>query len=115
MQVDLLTRNIDGSRSSFASFLENPRLTSNRVVAVLPRGFAFNWGDCGDRQLLQTAYSLNPSAKYIEQGKHYQKGTEEIVADLPNGASQADYRFVTWDTDCILKDDSRSGATPSVR
>ena len=25
------------------------------------------------------------------------------MADLPNGASQADYRFVTWDSDCILK------------
>jgi hypothetical protein len=103
LKVEFLARNIDGSRSSFASFLENPRLTSNRTVAVLPRGFAFRWRGCGDYELHQTAYSLNPSAKFIEQGKRYRKGTEEIVADLPNGASQADYRFVTWDSDCILK------------
>ena len=103
LQVEFLTRNIDGSRSSFASFLENPRLTSNRTVAVLPRGFAFRWRGCGDYDLHQTAYSLNPSAKFIEQGKRYRKGTEQIVADLPNGASQADYRFVTRDSDCILK------------
>ena len=107
LQVDFLTRNIDGSRSSFASFLENPRLTASRTVAVLPRGFAFRFRGCDDHELHQAAYSLNPSAEFIEQGKRYRKGIEEIVADLPNAANQADFRFVTWDTDCLLKDDSR--------
>ena len=53
LQEEFVTRLIDGSRSSFASFLENPRLTSSRVVAVLPRGFALNYRGCDDYELHQ--------------------------------------------------------------
>ena len=107
LQVDNFPKHIDGSLSSFATFLENPRLTSNKTVAVLPRGFAFGWRDCDDHELHQAAYNLNGGEKFIERGKRYRKGALETVPNLPSSASQAEFSHVSWITDSILKDDRR--------
>ncbi len=91
--------------SSFPSFLQNPNFASDKTVAILPRGFGFDWeAGCNDHHLLQIGYNLDHSEIFIENGKKYKKNDQEVIPSLPNTASQVDSGFVSWETYGILKD-----------
>ncbi|HKS29121.1 MAG TPA: CARDB domain-containing protein [Pyrinomonadaceae bacterium] len=100
--------------SSYASFLQNPAFASSKGVAVLPRGFAFGWGDkedCNDdgedHHLLQVGYNLDHSEAFIENGKSYWKWGQKVTPPLPSDASRTNAGYVSWETFAIFKDDSR--------
>lgn len=105
--------------SSFPSFLFNPAFASGRTVAVLPRGFGFRWsGECeSDHHLLQTAFNLDHSEVFVENGKKYRRGFGEELTPVPPPqppppgiVNQVDSGFVSWDTYAIFKDnDGRRG------
>jgi len=88
--------------SAFPSFLQNPVFASSKTVAVLPRGFGFNWSCPDDHHLLQIGYNLDHSEIFIENGKNYKKKQQDVTP--PNTASQLDSGFVSWETYGIFKD-----------
>lgn len=94
--------------SSFTSYLETSDFPTGAPIAILPRGFGCGW--CEDHHLLQVAYNLDHSEKFVEYGKQYKKSTVEMPAPLPTPTGSptptalADSRFVTWNTYSILKD-----------
>ena len=91
--------------TSFPSFLQNPDFASSKTVAILPRGFGFEWGNCDDdHNLLQIGYNLDHSEIFIENGKKYKKKDQDVTPSLPNQASQVDSGFVSWETSAIFKD-----------
>ena len=90
--------------SSFPTFLENPDFATSKIVAILPRGFAYRWSGCANNDLLQIGYHLDHSEIFIEQGKKYKKQFEDVFLSLPNSASQVDSGFVSWETSAIFKD-----------
>ncbi|TVM03591.1 MAG: hypothetical protein CV087_04580 [Candidatus Brocadia sp. WS118] len=97
--------------SSFPTFLQNRDFTASRIVAILPRGFAFRWGkgltgscDIDDNKMLHIGYDMDHSEIFIEQGKKYKKKFEDVVLSLPNSASLVDSGFVSWETSAIYKD-----------
>ena len=90
--------------SSFPTFLQNPDLAASKTVAILPRGFAFNWSGCDDHHLLQIGYNLDHSEIFIKQGKRYKKKFDTVTPTLPNSASQVDSGYVSWETSTIFKD-----------
>ena len=90
--------------SSFPTFLQNPDFADSKTVAILPRGFAFNWSGCDDRHLLQIGYNLDHSEIFIKQGKRYKKKFDTVTPTLPNSASQVDSGYVSWETSTIFKD-----------
>ncbi|MDR4497125.1 MAG: hypothetical protein MRK02_04255 [Candidatus Scalindua sp.] len=93
--------------SSFPTFLQNPDFAASKIVAILPRGFAFNWrGGCEDHHLLQIGYNLDHSEIFIEQGKRYKKKFDTVTPTLPNSASQVDSGYVSWETSSIFKDNN---------
>jgi len=101
--------------SSFSVFSTTPPTPSSQPVAVLPRGFGFNWYD-GDHHLLQLGYNLDHSEIFAEKDKIYNNNKKHvrhigdllsgIFAPLPTGTSLVDSGFVSWNTYAILKDDS---------
>lgn len=94
--------------SFFPSFLQNPDFASNKTVAVLPRGFGFNWAcEQPDHHLLQIGYNLDHSEIFIENGKEYRKKDQNVTPSLPNTASRVDSDFVSWETSAIIKDNDR--------
>lgn len=94
--------------SAFPSFLHNPDFASSKTVAILPRGFGFNWvGGCDDHHLLQIGYNMDHSEIFIENGKKYKKKAQDVIPSLPNTASQVDSGFVSWETFAIFKDNDR--------
>jgi hypothetical protein len=99
--------------SSFSSFRQPLGIAPNDPVAVLPRGFAFDWPD---RKLLQIAYSLDHTEVFAEKDKRYVKNHKGqtlaqtrigVPAPLPTVASRVDSGFVSWDTHVIYKDNVR--------
>lgn len=86
-------------------FVQNSIFTSREPVAVLPRGFGFEWqGGISwrrDHNLLQLAYNLDYSETFIQHEKKY-SGSDE--PSLPTSDSYVDSGFVSWDTKAILKD-----------
>jgi len=89
---------------SFPTFLQNPDFAASKIVAILPRGFAYRWSGCDDHHLFQIGYNLDHSEIFIEQGKKYKKKFEDVTLSLPNSASQVDSGFVSWETSTIFKD-----------
>ncbi len=104
--------------SSFPTFLANPNFASGRTVAVLPRGFGFNWGHLlavqeratvtlfsprVDHHLLQIAYNLGHSETFI-QNQSYKKAIGELnpLPTPPEGRVGSD--FVSWNVAAIFKD-----------
>ena len=89
--------------SWFASFLSNGNFASGRTVALLPRGFGFDWYP-DDHHLLQVAYNLGHGETFI-QDQPYKKGLGELkpLPTPPTGRVGSD--FVSWNTSTIFKDD----------
>jgi hypothetical protein len=56
--------------------------------------------------MLQIGYNLVHTETFIEHNKVYNKDSTEVTAPLPNGASQVDTGFVSWETSTIFKDDA---------
>lgn len=91
--------------STFSSFVVSPEFPPVGTVAVLPRGFGFVWnGD--DHHMLQVGYNLDHGNSLIESGKKYHKAVG-LKNPLGSTASLVDSRFVTWDTQSIIKDDDQ--------
>jgi hypothetical protein len=91
--------------SYFPSFLQNPDFAAGKTVAVLPRGFGFNWAGCDeDHNLLQIGYNLDHSEISIENGKKYRKKEKDVTPSLPSTASRVNSGFVSWETSAIFKD-----------
>lgn len=87
-------------------FVHNSDLTSRASVAVLPRGYGFEWEGGSitatrDHNLLQLAYNLDYSEAFIQHEKDY-SGLDE--PSLPSPADYVDSGFISWDTKTILKD-----------
>lgn len=94
--------------SSFPSFLQNPDFAASKTVAVLPRGFGFDWKGCDvDHHLLQIGYNLDHSEIFIENGKKYRKKDKDVTPSLPSTASRVNSGFVSWETSAIFKDNDR--------
>lgn len=90
-------------------FVHNTDFTSREPIAVLPRGYGFQWQGGAfawsrDHNLLQIAYNLDYSETFIQHEKNY-LGSD--VPSLPTAASYVDSGFVSWDTKTIFKDNSR--------
>lgn len=91
--------------SSFPSILLNKGFAGSKVVAILPRGFGFNWSECGtDHHLFQIAYNIGHSEVFAEYGKQYKKMGGEITPALSNSASQVGSGYVSWESSVIFKD-----------
>lgn len=90
--------------SSFPSFLYNPDFTSEKNVAVMPRGFGFTRGCNSDHHLLQVGYNLVQTERIIQSDKKYWKNTEQLTPTLPNNNTRIGSGFVTWETSAIFKD-----------
>ena len=96
--------------SSFSSFCESPAFPDRGPVAILPRGFGFVYND-DDHHVLQVGYDVDHGETIVDPEKKYRKGTG-IENPLTGPASLVGARFVSWDTDCILKDnDNRRSYT----
>ncbi len=80
------------------------RFAASKTVAVLPRGFEFDWKDCVDHHLLQIGYNLDHSEIFIENGKKYRKKDQDVTPSLPSTASRVNSGFVSWETSAIFKD-----------
>ena len=98
--------------SSFTSFLQDPDFPSRAPVAILPRGFGFAWGGDApeDHKLLQLAYNLDHSEKFVEYYKVYSKADQEVLVPpltTPEPVSLANSGFVSWNTYSIFKDNAR--------
>ncbi len=94
----------------FPTLLQNDNFKPNQSVAVLPRGFGFDWTGEDDHHLLQIAYNLGPSETFV-QHQSYQKA-EDILDPLssPPPTGRVDSGFVSWNTCAIFKDnDARRG------
>lgn len=101
--------------SAFSVFAQNPALPPSKPVAILPRGFGFNWYD-GDHNLLHLGYNLDYSEIFAERGKGYSNNRNHvhtagdlfggIPAPLPGTGSHVDSGFVSWNTFAIFKDDA---------
>ncbi len=83
------------------------RFAASKTVAVLPRGFEFDWKDCVDHHLLQIGYNLDHSEIFIENGKKYRKKDQDVTPLLPSTASRMNSGFVSWETYAIFKDNDR--------
>lgn len=89
----------------FTSFLTNPNFSSGRTVAILPRGFGFNFNGCpsGDHHLLQVACNFDHAETVIQNGNYAKgEGTLHPLPSPPNG--RIDSGFVSWNTATIFKD-----------
>lgn len=91
-------------------FVHNTDFMSREPIAVLPRGYGFNWLITSlslpwnwDHNLLQLAYNLDYSETFIQHGKNY-SGSDD--PSLPTAASYVDSGFVSWETKTILKDNN---------
>lgn len=93
--------------SSFPAFLQNPNFASSKTIAILPRGFGFDWKGGNDHHLLQLVYNLDHTEIFVENGKKYKKKDGDVTplpVSTPTPASQVDSGYVSWDTYAILKD-----------
>lgn len=92
--------------SSFPSFLQNPNFATSKTVAILPRGFGFEWSGGDDHHLLQTGYNLDHSEIFMEKRKKYYKGLGDTTRDLPSQVDSVppDPSYVSWETYAIFKD-----------
>jgi len=102
---------------SAAAFKGDLRFVGKTVATALPEGFLFDWGgdnfqeafpklgdvDQEDHHLLQVAYSMGPSALYIDVGKTYDTAFGPLI---PTAASRVDDGFVSWESHAIFKDNS---------
>jgi hypothetical protein len=102
---------------SAAAFKGDLRFVGKATATALPEGFLFDWGgdnfleafpklgdvDQEDHHLLQVAYSMGPSALYIEFGKTYDTA---FAPAIPTAASRVDDGFVSWESHAIFKDNS---------
>ncbi|MGH8604284.1 MAG: hypothetical protein ACREXR_16365, partial [Gammaproteobacteria bacterium] len=70
-------------------------------AAILPRGFGFFWAGDDAHNLLQLAYNLDYSEKFIAGGKRYVSGGFN-PADL----DRVEGNFLSWETKTIVKDNA---------
>lgn len=104
---------------ALSSYVENSEFAGKKSVAILPRGFGLTWAngvtidfdwtpvcfDCPiDRHLLQTAYNMDHSEAFVQQGEDYDflptpAGSED--------ASRVDRAIRSWESYSILKDNDR--------
>ena len=93
--------------STFASFLHSADLAGSSIVAILPRGFGFEWLSSSiDQHLFQLAYNLDHSEIFIERGKQYWKKFENVAPPLSGPASEVASGFVSWETSTIMTDNA---------
>ena len=101
-----LNDNTTTALSSFARSLEDPQFASSNAVAVLPRGFGYMWGHFStgppNHNLLQLAYHLDHSERFMEKGRRYYRGPSSAVRtdESAFGGDSA-----SWKSSAILKDD----------
>lgn len=74
-------------------------------AAILPRGFAFAWrpGD-DDHKLLQLAYDLDYSERFVADGKRYGSGTIDVGG--PALVDEVVSTAHSWETKTIFKDNA---------
>jgi hypothetical protein len=91
--------------ASFASFLSNANFASSRRVALLPRGFGYDWFP-DDHHILQVGYNMGHGETFIED-RSYKKAEGELhpLPTPPNG--RVDSGFVSWITSAIFKDNDK--------
>jgi hypothetical protein len=92
----------DTALAWFASFLSNANFSSGRTVALLPRGFGFDWYP-DDHHILQVAYNLGHAETFI-QDQPYKKGMGELHPLPTPPTGRVDSGFVSWNTQTIFKD-----------
>jgi hypothetical protein len=91
--------------SSFPTLLQKGIFSSSRSIAVLPRGFGFEWGGGDDHHLRQVAYNLEHSETFA-QHQAYKKAEDEIdPLSSPPPTGRVGSGFVSWNSDAIFKDD----------
>jgi len=89
--------------SCFPSFLFNSNFASGSNVAVLPRGFVFDWRKLEDHHLLQMAYNLEHSEPLL-QSLRYDKEFVQVNPLPTPPTGRVDSGFVSWNTYGIYKD-----------
>lgn len=97
------------SLASYPSFLLNKDFASSKAVAILPRGFAFNWdassGSFEDHHLKQISYNRGHSEIFVQNKKTYRKSTGIVTPSFSGDASQVGTGYASWETSVIFKDD----------
>lgn len=89
---------------SARTFLFNPEFRGSNEVGIIPRGFAYAWGGCDvDHHILQMAYNMDHSEKYIVNG-NYIKASTMFNPSFPDASAKVDSGFVTWESQAIFKD-----------
>jgi hypothetical protein len=86
---------------AFPRFVLNAAFDQN-AVAILPRGFLFGLGD-NDHHLLQLAYNLDHSERFIDVFRKYVNQDKDQLPELVK--SQFNSSFASWETAVIFKDD----------
>ena len=109
-EANFFTAKNDGTTSalsSFPTFLQNLNFASTKTVAILPRGFEFQWSGGDDHHMLQMGYNLDHSKNFMEKGKKYYKGLGDTTRGLPSQVESVppDPGYVSWETYGIFKDD----------
>ncbi len=89
--------------TSFPSFLKSDDFIPGKRTAILPRGFAFGWSNCGDHHLLQLGYNLEHN-EGIMNDRDYRKGKTIFNPSFPDNVSKADSGFTSWETYTVFKD-----------
>ncbi|MCW5977231.1 MAG: hypothetical protein KIT09_04100 [Bryobacteraceae bacterium] len=89
-------------------FLPVSALPARSPIAVLPRGYMTAYLGDADHHLLQLAYNLDYSEKFVEHEKKYSRisGTACCNSADPALPAAANYAegFVSWDSKTIFKD-----------
>jgi hypothetical protein len=91
----------DSAGIAFPRLVSNPGVALGVPVPILPRGFVFGWND--DHHLLQIAYNLNHSERFIDASRTYLNRGKDQLPQL--AASQVNSPFASWETTVIFKDD----------
>ncbi|MFQ5604325.1 MAG: hypothetical protein ACE5HS_13740 [bacterium] len=86
-----------------SGYIQNNDFAAGDAIAILPRGHIFAWKNRDDHHLLQLAYNLDHSERFIQYEKDYMASTQP---SLPTPASQVGNGFVSWESKAIFKDDA---------
>ena len=85
-----------------SGYIQNVDLSSGDPTAILPRGYGFMWRGTVDHHLIQLAYNLDHSDRFIEYGKEYMTN---VQPSFPTPAHYVGNGFTSWETKTIFKDD----------
>jgi hypothetical protein len=95
----------DSAGEAFPRFVENTGFSpdTDKPIAILPRGFDFIGDD--DHHLLQIAYNLDHSERFIDGSRKYLNQGKDQTPIENHNASRVESRFASWETTVIFKDD----------